>query len=52
VWTTQLPPLEILPRPARLWVAWWSAVAWAGLKFWRFPIVLAYLAAAVLPIIL
>lgn len=52
VWRTQLPPLDILSPPARLWVAWWSAVAWCGLKFWRFPIVLAYLAATVLPIIL
>ncbi|MER7361974.1 hypothetical protein [Nonomuraea wenchangensis] len=51
VWRTQLPPLDILSTPARLWVAWWSAVAWLGLKFWRFPIFLAYLAAAVLPIV-
>lgn len=47
----QLPPLEILSPLPRFWVAWWSAVAWCGLKFWRFPLVLAYLAATVLPII-
>lgn len=47
----QLPPLRALRPLPRLWVAWWSLIAWCGLKFWRFPIVLAYLAATVLPII-
>jgi hypothetical protein len=47
----QLPPLGSLRLVPRLWVGFWSAIAWCGLKFWRFPFVLAYLIAVVTPFI-
>lgn len=45
----QLPPLNTLHGVPLVWVACWSAVAWLGLKFWRLPMALIYLAAAAAP---
>jgi hypothetical protein len=41
----QLPPLKDLSGARLVWVAAWSAVAWAGLKFWRPVMTLTYLLA-------
>lgn len=41
----QLPPLADLSGARLLWVATWSAAAWAGLKFWRPVMTLIYLLA-------
>lgn len=48
----QLPPLRDLAAVPRAWVGFWSAVCWLGLKFWRLPMALVYVAAAVLPFVL
>lgn len=48
---SQLPPLAALPWPARLWVGWWSAVAWCGLKFSRLALTCIYLLLAAIPLI-
>ncbi|MEW1842644.1 hypothetical protein AB0392_32270 [Nonomuraea angiospora] len=40
LYRSQLPPLDALHGFSRVWVAWWSAVAWSNLKVTRLPIAL------------
>lgn len=48
----QLPPLKPLSGFPRLWVAFWSAVCWPGLKFWGPITVGFYLLMITLPLFL
>ncbi|GAB2918942.1 hypothetical protein ACFMQL_20710 [Nonomuraea fastidiosa] len=47
----QLPRLKSLSGFPRVWVAFWSAVCWPGLKFWGPITVSAYLLMIALPLL-
>lgn len=38
LYRSQLPPLDALTGVSRVWVAFWSAVAWSNLKITRLPV--------------
>lgn len=49
LYRSQLPPLDALSGFSRVWVAWWSAVAWTNLKITRLPMTAFYVLPATFP---
>jgi hypothetical protein len=49
LYRSQLPPLDALTGFSRVWVGFWSAVAWTNLKITRLPMTAYYVLPATFP---
>lgn len=49
LYRSQLPPLDALTGFPRVWVGFWSAVAWTNLKITRLPMTAYYILPATFP---